>query len=147
VPGVTTAVAAAELAGIPVTHRGVESGFLVMSGHTGDPFDEILGAVQPGSLTLVIMMGLGGRDEIRASLLAHGWQGRTPAAIVCGASTPDAWSWAGTLRDIAVVEVPAGVPGVLVIGDVIRVRESLGASFAAPAADRGQADGVKYGGH
>ncbi len=34
VPGVTTAVAAPELAGIPVTHRGVASGFLVLAGHT-----------------------------------------------------------------------------------------------------------------
>src|ERR671910_359842 len=45
VPGVTTAVAAPELAGIPVTHRGVASGFLVLSGHTGEPFDETLQAV------------------------------------------------------------------------------------------------------
>src|SRR5688500_8127195 len=77
VPGVTTAVAAAELAGIPVTHRGVASGFLVLSGRTGEPFDEtpfdeILRGVQPGSVTLVIMMGLGCRDEMRVSLIAHG---------------------------------------------------------------------------
>ena len=39
VPGVTTAVAAPELAGIPVTHRGVASGFLVLAGHAGDALD------------------------------------------------------------------------------------------------------------
>jgi uroporphyrin-III C-methyltransferase / precorrin-2 dehydrogenase / sirohydrochlorin ferrochelatase len=142
VPGVTTAVAAPELAGIPVTHRGVASGFLVLSGHTGEPFDETLQAVQPGSLTLVIMMGLADRDEILASLLAHGWQGRTPAAIVCGASTPDAWTWQGRLTEIASAEPPAGVPGVLVVGEVIRVRDSLGALTASSEADE-----VKYGGH
>ena len=147
VPGVTSAVAAAELAGIPVTHRGVASGFLVMSGHTGEPFDEILRGVQPGNLTLVVMMGLGGRDEILASLLAHGWPGQTPAAIVCGASTPRAWEWFGRLHDIASAEPPAGVPGVLIIGDVIRIRESVEASSASLAAEGEQADGVKYGGH
>jgi uroporphyrin-III C-methyltransferase/precorrin-2 dehydrogenase/sirohydrochlorin ferrochelatase len=142
VPGVTTAVAAPELAGIPVTHRGVASGFLVLSGHTGEPFDETLQAVQPGSLTLVIMMGLSGRDEILASLTAHGWHAHTPAAIVCGASTADAWTWSGRLSDIASVAPPAGVPGVLVIGEVVRVRESLGALSAAAETDE-----VKYGGH
>jgi uroporphyrin-III C-methyltransferase / precorrin-2 dehydrogenase / sirohydrochlorin ferrochelatase len=127
VPGVTNAVAAAELAGIPVTHRGVASGFLVLSGHTGEPFDETLRGVQPGSLTLVVMMGLGGRDEILASLTAHGWHVGTPAAIICGASTPDAWTWTGRLGDIVSADPPAGVPGVLVIGEVIRVRGAVGA--------------------
>src|SRR5687767_11299198 len=146
VPGVTTAVAAAELAGIPVTYRGVASGFLVLSGHAGRlsddapfeeaPFDEALRGVQPGSVTLVVMMGLEARDEILASLLAHGWPAQTPAAIVCGASTPEAWTWIGTLQQLPSVAPPGGVPGVLVIGDVIRVRQ----------AEQG-ADGVKYGSH
>src|SRR5919107_1369753 len=47
VPGVTTAVAAAELAGIPVTHRGLASAFLVLAGHTSEAVDETLRAVQP----------------------------------------------------------------------------------------------------
>src|SRR5690242_4931493 len=47
VPGVTTAVAAAELAGIPVTHRGIASGFLVLAGRTGDALAESLDAVRP----------------------------------------------------------------------------------------------------
>jgi uroporphyrin-III C-methyltransferase len=136
VPGVTTAVAAAELAGIPVTHRGVASGFLVLSGHTGEPFDETLRAVQPGNMTLVVMMGLDSREEILASLLAHGWQGQTPAAIICGASTPGAWTWFGTLQQLPSAAPPAGLPGVLVIGEVVRVRQ----------ADQG-ADGVMYGSH
>ncbi len=42
VPGVTTAVAAAELAGIPVTHRGIASAFLVLAGHTSEAVDETL---------------------------------------------------------------------------------------------------------
>jgi len=141
VPGVTTAVAAAELAGIPVTHRGVASGFLVLSGHAGEAFDEtpleeVLRGVQPGNVTLVVMMGLDSREEILASLLAHGWQGQTPAAIICGASMPGAWTWFGTLRQLPSATPPAGLPGVLVIGEVIRVRQ----------ADQGT-DGVKYGSH
>jgi uroporphyrin-III C-methyltransferase len=147
VPGVTTAVAAPELAGIPVTHRGVASGFLVLSGHTGDPFDETLRAVQPGSLTLVIMMGLASRTQILDRLTAHGWQGQTPAAIVCGASTPEQWSWTGRLSEIACAAPPSGVPGVLVVGEVVRVRESPGAVTESFEAGGMKADGVHYGGH
>ena len=52
VPGVTTAVAAPELAGIPVTHRGIASGFLVMAGHTADTFDGR--CRRPNTITLVM---------------------------------------------------------------------------------------------
>ena len=46
------------------------------------------------------MMGLGGRDELATRLIAHGWSPETRAAIVCGASTPDEWTWTGRLADL-----------------------------------------------
>src|SRR5690242_18729164 len=104
VPGVTSAVAAPELAGIPVTHRGVASGFLVIAGQTGDSLDAALSAVQPNSITLVVMMGVGGRGEIARTLLARGWRSETPSAIVCGASTAYEWTWTGRLAEIESVE-------------------------------------------
>ena len=128
IPGVTTAVAAPELAGIPVTHRGVASGFLVLAGHTDETFDRTLGAVQPGSITVVVMMGLGGRDEIAAKLIAHGWLADTPAAIVCGASTPEQWIWTGQLADIAAPELPDGTAGVVVVGEVVEIGVALRAA-------------------
>ena len=51
VPGVTTAVAAPELAGIPVTHRGIASGFLVLAGHTSEAVDNTLQSVRPNSVS------------------------------------------------------------------------------------------------
>ena len=65
VPGVTTAVAAPELAGIPVTHRGVASGFLVLAGQTGDALEATLDAIRPQSVTLVSMMGLAAARRAR----------------------------------------------------------------------------------
>ena len=142
VPGVTSAVAAAELAGIPVTHRGVASAVLVLSGHVGDRLDAQLAAVAPNSLTVVVMMGLAGREAIAAALIAHGWRRETPAAIVCGASTAAAWTWTGMLGTVAAATPPDGVPGVLVIGDVVRIREAL----AAATAERADGiDEVTYG--
>ena len=125
IPGVTTAVAAPELAGIPVTHRGLSSGFLVIAGHAGETFDAALDAVRPNSLTLVVMMGLAVRDVIAERLQTHGWSGDSRAALVCGAATPDEWAWTGRLQDVAAVTPPDGVPGVLVVGEVVRIREAL----------------------
>src|SRR5688572_3370991 len=125
VPGVTTAVAAAELAGIPVTHRGLSSGFLVIAGHAGETFDDALNAVRPNSITLVVMMGVAVRGVIAARLQEHGWGGQSPAALVCGASTPEAWTWTGRLSDVAAATPPDGVPGVLVVGEVVQIREAL----------------------
>src|SRR5690349_17907753 len=85
VPGVTTAVAAAELAGIPVTHRGVSTGFLVVAGHSGEALKKAVGAVRPDAVTVVVMMGLAARDAITDTLTSCGWPVSTPAAIVCGA--------------------------------------------------------------
>jgi uroporphyrin-III C-methyltransferase/precorrin-2 dehydrogenase/sirohydrochlorin ferrochelatase len=125
VPGVTSAVAAAELAGIPVTHRGLSSGFLVIAGHAGETFDDSLAAVKPNSVTLVVMMGMAVRAVIADRLQQHGWAGDARAALVCGAATPDEWVWTGRLNDVGAATPPDGVPGVLVVGEVVQIREAL----------------------
>ena len=152
VPGVTTAVAAAEIAGIPVTHRGVASAFLVLAGRTGDALADTLDAVKPHSVTIVVMMGLAVREEIASRLTARGWSPDTATAIVCGASTAGEWMWTGRLADVAAAEPPAGVAGVLVVGDVVRIREAMAAACARPAGAAspahlrdGVGDEVKYG--
>jgi uroporphyrin-III C-methyltransferase/precorrin-2 dehydrogenase/sirohydrochlorin ferrochelatase len=125
VPGVSSAIAAPELAGIPVTHRGSASGFLVLSGHATGAFENGLEAVRPNGVSLVVLMGLGSRGELADALVARGWGAATPAAIVCGASTPDEWIWTGTIAELGASEPPAGIAGVVVIGEVVRVRERL----------------------
>jgi uroporphyrin-III C-methyltransferase len=144
VPGVTTAVAAPELAGIPVTHRGIASGFLVIAGHAGETFDAALDTVRPNTITLVVMMGLAVRGQIAARLHAHGWAADSPAALVCGASTPDAWVWTGRLSDVESATPPDGVPGVLVVGEVVRIREAM---VKARGIDAGSNRQVIYGRH
>lgn len=142
VPGVTTAVAAPALAGIPVTHRGTASGFLVLAGYSGDPLDRALSGVLPGSVTLVVMMGLAAREAIAAQLMARGWAPESRAGIVCNASLPDQWTWIGCLREVWQAGPPAGAAGVLVVGDVLQVREAL-VGAGAPLARA--TDEVKYG--
>lgn len=128
VPGVTSAVAAPGLAGIPVTHRGTSSAVLVVSGHTTDALDSTLGTVRPNAVTVVVLMGLARRGTVADQLCRNGWSPDTPAAIVCAASTPDAWMWTGPLRDLADAQPPAGLAGVLVVGDVVELRAAVAAA-------------------
>ena len=144
VPGVSSAIAAAELAGIPVTHRGSASGFLVLSGHASDAIERSLDAVRPDSVSVVVLMGLGSRGELAERLIARGWQATTPAAIICGASTPQEWIWTGTIAQLGANEPPAGIAGVLVIGEVVRVREAL-ASASELALRDVEGERVRYG--
>ena len=139
VPGVSAAIAAPELAGIPLTHRGTASGFLVLSGHAIDSFERGLRTIEPHAVPLVVLMGLGSRAQLAQTLIAQGWRSTTPAAVVCGASTPHEWVWTGVVSELGGVDVPDGVAGVVVIGEVVRVRESLAGSALA--------EEVKYGRH
>lgn len=120
VPGVTSALSAPALAGIPVTHRGLASGFLVVSGHAAKAYRPVLESVAPQSLTLVVLMGLATRRDTASLLLARGWSSETPVAVVLGASTEAAQTWIGTLSDLGEATLSAeGLPGTIVIGDVV----------------------------
>jgi uroporphyrin-III C-methyltransferase len=131
VPGVSSAIAAAGLAGIPVTHRGTATAFVVVAGHSADAYTRVLEGLAPNSATLVVMMGLTSAAEISALLIDRGWKAGTPVAVVSGASTSDSDVWIGTLLDL-----PAGVdarrtdaPGTIVIGDVVKVGAMLAAEM------------------
>jgi uroporphyrin-III C-methyltransferase/precorrin-2 dehydrogenase/sirohydrochlorin ferrochelatase len=142
VPGVSTAIAAPEIAGIPVTHRGVSTGLLVLAGHTAEALDAGLSGVRPNAVTVVVLMALAGRAGVAERLLACGWRAATPAAIVCAASTPDEWVWVGTVKDLGSVTPPDGAAGVLVVGDVVQVREAVAAAMRPAVTAGGE---VKYG--
>ena len=144
VPGVSTAVAGPELAGIPVTHRGAASAFVVIAGHHEAIFRPLLATLPTRGMTVVVMMGLAQRATIVAALRDFGWDMDTPAAVVIGAATPAAWRWTGTLGALGGVELPAanpgdpGAPGLLVIGEVVAVAaqvERLRQEPDAPSTD------------
>ncbi len=140
VPGLTTAVAAPALAGIPITHRGAASGFAVVSGHDESSFRPVLGALPPNSLTVVVLMGLARRAAVAACLLDGGWPADTPAAIVCATVSPRTRVWAGTLAQLGAAQPPAAadVPGTIVVGSVVDLRGVLDETRpdAAPAVER-----------
>jgi uroporphyrin-III C-methyltransferase/precorrin-2 dehydrogenase/sirohydrochlorin ferrochelatase len=128
VPGVTSAVAAPALAGIPVTHRGVSSAFLVVGGHDLEAFASAIETVAPNDLTLVVLMGVGRRAELARRLIDRGWRGATPAALVVDASRPTQTVWRGTLEGLAGegLEMEQDGPGTIVIGQVVALASEVG---------------------
>jgi uroporphyrin-III C-methyltransferase len=128
VPGVSSAIAAPASAGIPVTHRGAAIAFVVVSGHAESGYAPVLDSLAPGAATVVVLMGLGRRADIAARLRARGWDAATPAAVVLNGTRPDADVWSGRLDEVGAFDVralDAEAPGILVFGEVVRVREAL----------------------
>jgi uroporphyrinogen III methyltransferase/synthase len=130
IPGVSSMVGALAYAGIPVTDRRYAASFAVVTGHK----DPTLPAEQTrwrelGSSvdTLVILMGMKKLDELVAKIIEGGRAPTTPSAVVMN----------GTLAKQRVVEAPlselparvheAGLksPAVVVIGDVVKLRDQL----------------------
>ncbi|HEY9636802.1 MAG TPA: uroporphyrinogen-III C-methyltransferase [Coleofasciculaceae cyanobacterium] len=123
VPGISSALAAPLLAGIPLTDPVLSRGFAVVTAHELDALDwDTLTRIE----TLVILMGGRQLDEIIHQLQRHGRSHSSPISIIRWAGTPQQQIWTGTLADI--VEQTAGVslsPVVIVIGEVVRLQNYL----------------------
>lgn len=130
VPGVTSAVAVPAYAGIPVTHRGLASSFAVITGHEdpGKPNSSINWAkLATGVDTLVFLMGLQNLPQIVEQLLKHGRSADTPVAVVKDGTRPEQKTATGSLSDIVgkVEEQHFTSPVVIIVGEVVRLREKL----------------------
>ncbi len=124
VPGVSSAIAAPESAGIPVTERSVARSFAVITARTADESLEqgtALASVAHAD-TIVVMMGSTAIAAIAAQLLALGRAPDTTVAVVSRGTMADQRVLASTLRsvgdDAAVAALPS--PLVLIIGAVTR---------------------------
>jgi uroporphyrin-III C-methyltransferase len=124
VPGVSSALAAPASAGIPLTHRGVASGFAVVTGHClGE--DRVDWAALARIDTLVVLMGAARLEEIAEILLRYR-PADHPVAVVERGTLPESRVWTGTLAELAAGEaMEIGSPATLVVGEVVRVRASL----------------------
>ena len=130
VPGISSPIAAAAYAGIPLTHRNVSSAVLILTGHgapDGSPAVEELRRAAPCAGTLVILMGLRHLAALTATLVEAGRAAETPVAIVRWASRPEQHTLVTTLehaaRDAAAAEPSA--PAVVIVGEVVSLRDSL----------------------
>jgi uroporphyrinogen III methyltransferase / synthase len=130
VPGVSSALAAPAYAGIPMTHREHNPAFTVATGHE-DPSkpDSTLdwGKLADPHRTLVFLMAAGNLGEIARRLIADGLSASTPAAVVQDGTRPTQRTAVGTLATIGddVKRAGIGAPAVVVVGDVVKLREQL----------------------
>jgi uroporphyrin-III C-methyltransferase / precorrin-2 dehydrogenase / sirohydrochlorin ferrochelatase len=130
VPGVTSAVAVPACAGIPVTHRGITQDFAVVSAHLdpshpGATVDWEALAAGPG--TLVLLMAAARLDEVTRELVKRGRDASTPAAVICDGTTERQQVVISTLGQVAADAKARDIrpPAVVVIGEVVRLREAL----------------------
>ena len=134
VPGVTSAVAAAAYAGIPLTHRGLAASFTVASG-SEDPakpessidWDALARSLALGGGTLAVLMGWAALERILARLAAQGLPPDTPVALVQWGTWNRQRTVTGTLADAARLGRAAGLapPVVAIVGEVVKLRERL----------------------
>ena len=129
VPGVTSAVAGACFAGIPVTHRELAREFHVATAHTShggfEPEDYKRLAALEG--TLVLLMGLSQTGDIAQGLIEAGKSKATPTAVISCAGTPRQQTVESTLEhleaDVCAAQLPS--PAIIVIGAVVELRKEL----------------------
>lgn len=130
VPGVSAGTAAAAYAGIPVTHRGLSSSVIFVTGHE-DPEKSDSSINWPhlalGADTLIFFMGVGRLAAIAASLIAHGRAAETPLAVIRWASYEQQQTFVSDLAHAHELATGAEIkpPAIIVVGEVVRLRAQL----------------------
>ena len=130
VPGVTSAIAVPAYAGIPLTHRDYTSTLAFITGHE-DPSKEnskvAWDKLATGAGTLVFLMGVGNLPKIAQSLMTHGRSPDTPAAVIRRGTMPDQETLIASLGNIVELVNKRNIkpPAIIVVGDVVRMREGL----------------------
>ncbi|MCC5663970.1 uroporphyrinogen-III C-methyltransferase [Nostoc sp. CHAB 5784] len=123
VPGISSALAAPLLAGIPLTDPVLSRTFAVLTAHEPEVLDwEALSRLE----TLVILMGGQHLPEIVHQLVRHGRSHLTPIAIIRWAGTPRQQIWTAQLGNIVEQTTELSLsPAVIVIGEVVGLRKYL----------------------
>lgn len=142
VPGITAALAAPAYAGIPVTHRDLNSSFTFVTGHEKEEEYRDTAAKERGAArgasdvdwgalarlpALAFYMGVKALPRISAKLIEHGMDPATPAAIIERGTTSRQRTVVGTLVDLPQKAVDAGVvpPAMTVVGQIVTLRTSI----------------------
>ena len=128
VPGITAAAGCASYAGIPLTHRDYAQSVVFVTGHMQDgSMDLNWAAIAQPRQTIVFYMGLLGVEVLCRELAAHGLPADTPAALVQAGTMPQQRVLTGTLATLPgiVRESNAKAPTLIIVGEVVRLRERL----------------------
>lgn len=129
VPGITSAIAVPASFSIPLTFRGISSSVTIITGHEMETKEESIDwrAIAKLGGTLVILMGVGNLTKNVEALLTHGLRAETPVAVIEKGFTEDARIVTGTLETIVerAAREHVNPPAVIVLGEVVKIREKL----------------------
>jgi uroporphyrin-III C-methyltransferase len=127
VNGITSGLAAATALGIPLTHRALCHGAILVTGHEGPNDGTDWAALARTGLPLVVYMGVRRCEAIVAALVAAGMPPAMPVAAVANATRPDQREVVTTLDRLAAELAAGGIasPAILVIGEVVRLAAAL----------------------
>ncbi len=130
VPGISAGIGGLAYAGIPVTHREVNSAVTFVTGHDASglvPDSVDWSALAKGAPVLVIYMALKHIEQIADRLISGGRRPNEPVAIVAKATTADQRVLETTLASAAKDAAAANIepPAMIVVGDVVRLRAGL----------------------
>lgn len=135
IPGITSGSAAATYAGVPLTYRATSQSVLFVTGHSANPEKPInWPALAHGADTLVIYMGVESLDKTCQALVLAGKAGTTPAMAVEWATVSQK-EVSSTLQGLpaACTRERLKSPAIILIGDVVALREALAFQPDLPA--------------
>ena len=129
VPGVSSAIAVPAYAGIPVTHRDHAHSFMVVTGSGSHDLDspEWLAAATlvKADGTVVVLMGLSRLAAIAGKFLANDCAATTPVAVISRGTYLNQDCRVGTLADIKDDVERLRAPAIIVIGEVVSLRNEI----------------------
>jgi uroporphyrinogen III methyltransferase/synthase len=130
IPGISAAAGATAYAGIPLTHRGIASTAVLVTGNedpngSRSPID--WATLARLDATLVVFMAARTLPSICRTLVEHGRPSTTPAAVIEWGTWARQRTVEGTLADLAERAADAAIasPMLLAIGDVVALRSQL----------------------
>jgi uroporphyrinogen III methyltransferase/synthase len=131
VPGVSSSVAVPAYAGIPVTHRTLNSCFTVVTGHEDPTKENALldwKNLAQNDGTLVFLMGLHTLTKVCKKLMAEGKDPKTLVAVIQSGTTSQQRTVTGDLLNIGIRVQRAGLtpPATVVVGKVVGLMDILG---------------------
>jgi len=127
IPGVPSPIAVLNYAGIPISHRGIAQSFHVFTGTSAEHLRINWQAAAGLRGTLVFLMGIRNLRFITEKLVQHGKASHTPCAVIMRGTTSKQKTVRGTLDTICQRVERAGLssPGIIVVGDVVTLSETL----------------------
>jgi len=135
IPGVTSALGAAAVAQIPLTHRRASSALVFITAHQAPGSEVANWSKLAGSgATLVIYMPGQNYSEVAAKLKAAGLSAQTPCAVISRATTPQQRTHRSTIAELH-RSPKLAAPTLLVVGETVRFADPvvLAQQFSVPA--------------